>query len=95
MTKMILPRTAEVGNTSLLGDPSDALRDLFGQVLHSAMEAELEQRAGARRHGASQRAVRRHRRNRIGSRERAIDRWSRLRCECRDESPYGGATSTS
>jgi putative transposase len=47
MTKMILPRTADVGNTSLLGDPSDVLRDLFGQVLHSAMEAELEQRAGA------------------------------------------------
>jgi putative transposase len=47
MTKMILPRTAEVGNTALLGDPSDALRDLFAQVLHSTMEAELEQRAGA------------------------------------------------
>jgi putative transposase len=47
MTNPIIPRSADLGNTSFLGDPSDALRSLLSQALHSVMEAELSDRVGA------------------------------------------------
>ena len=44
----IIPRSADLSNTSFFGDPSDALRSLlFGKALHSVMEAELGDRVPA------------------------------------------------
>jgi hypothetical protein len=33
MPKMIIPRTADLDNTTVLGDASDSLRDLFQHTL--------------------------------------------------------------
>jgi putative transposase len=49
MTKVILPRTTTLDN-DFLGDPSDALRNLFQQALRGAMDLEFDQRVGAPRY---------------------------------------------
>jgi putative transposase len=45
MTKMILPRTPELGD-DFLGDPSDALKHLFARALQGAIDMEFDQRVG-------------------------------------------------
>jgi transposase-like protein len=49
MTKAILPRTTTLDN-DFLGDPNDALRNLFRQALRGAMDMEFEQQVGAPRY---------------------------------------------
>jgi putative transposase len=50
MTKMIIPRTADLDNTAVLGDTSDSLRELFEHTLREAMQLEFDQRVGAGRY---------------------------------------------
>ena len=48
MTKMIIPRTADLDNTAALGDTSDSLRELFEPTLREAVQLEFDQHVGAR-----------------------------------------------
>jgi putative transposase len=50
MTKTIIPRTADLDNTGVLGDASESLRELFEHTLREAMELEFEQHVGAGRY---------------------------------------------
>ena len=50
MTKMIIPRTADLDNSTVLGDTGDSLRELFEHTLREAMQLEFEQRVGAGRY---------------------------------------------
>jgi putative transposase len=49
MAKITLPRATTLDN-DFMGDPSDALRNLFQQALRGAMEMEFEQQVGAQRY---------------------------------------------
>ena len=53
MTKTIIPRTADLDNSTLLGDASESLKDLFEHTLREAMQLELEQHVGAQRYERS------------------------------------------
>ena len=80
MTDSIIPRPAQNDN-SLLGDPSDAMRDFFEQALRKVMQMEFDQHVGAGRYARSderldQRNGTRHRTfdTRMGSIDLAIPR---------------------
>src|ERR1017187_3891124 len=68
MTSTIIPRTADNDN-SLLGDPSDAMRELFEHTLREIMQLEYEQHVGAGRYARSEERL--DRRN--GTRQRVFD----------------------
>jgi putative transposase len=53
MTNTIIPRTDDADNSTLLGDASDSLRELFERTLREAMELELGQHVGAGRYERS------------------------------------------
>lgn len=68
MTKAILPRATILDN-DFLGDPSDALRNLFHQALRGAMDMEFEQQIGASRYERSEERLD----QRNGTRSRRFD----------------------
>jgi putative transposase len=68
MTKAIVPRTTTFDN-DFLGDPSDALRNLFHQALRGAMDMEFEQQVGAPRYERSEERLD----QRNGTRSRRFD----------------------
>jgi putative transposase len=68
MTKAIVPRATSFDN-DFLGDPTDALRNLFHQALRGAMELEFDQQIGASRYERSE--ERQDQRN--GTRRRRFD----------------------
>lgn len=69
MTNTIIPRTDDLDNTDLLGDPSDPLRNLFERALRQVMETELAQLAGAQRYERTDKRLD----HRNGTRSRRFD----------------------
>jgi len=68
MTKAIVPRATTFDN-DFLGDPTDALRNLFQQALRGAMEMEFDQQIGASRYERSEERLD----QRNGTRKRRFD----------------------
>lgn len=68
MTKAIVPRGEEFDNT-FFGDPTDALRNLFGSAVQNLIEREFEMRVGADRYARDENRLD----YRNGSRTRRLD----------------------
>lgn len=68
MTDSIIPRPTQ-NDSSLLGDPSDTMRDFFEQALHKVMQLEFDQQVGAARYARSDGRLD----QRNGTRNRVVD----------------------